>query len=294
MVVVSTLLTLGCSGAEPGNGLADAGSDTPVMPPADAGVYTETLCNDTADLSDLSAAYMNTPMGLRTAVRGIAERRYPMGVAFIDVQTDMHLATWFRGSNATFRNVLDRFEVAVHEGGHIWDITMASSTWPYRVRDDLVIRTRRLANFNRSEILMLHTDPAADRYDEVYLVGSSGAQGFNTLLDEYVQYTHSLATRYCTRDALAPGTSTSARDGILTLMYYVELYLKRARTDHPDDYAEIIGDPGHIELIHTVWRRAEFWLQQTASLRQLGIRDATIRSWVYDPANLMEIERLPR
>jgi len=166
--------------------------------------------------------------------------------------------------------------------------------WPYRVRDDLVIRTRRLTNFNRSEILTLHANPAMDTYDEVYLTGQSGAQGFNTLLDEYVQYSHSLAARYCTRDGLRAGTRISARDGILTLMYYVELYLKIARTQHPDDYAEIVGDPGHVELIRTVWARAEFWLARTASLPQLGLRDATIRTWVYAPENLMEIEMLPR
>jgi len=272
----------------------DASSNPDVPVTADGGgAYTETLCDDTASLADLSAAYMNTAPGLRAAVRGIAERRYPIGVAFVDVQSDMQLGAWFRTRN-TFNDVLNSFEVAVHEGGHIWDITMARTEWPYRLRDDLVIRARRLQNFNRSEILTLHADPAMDSYDEVYLTGRSGAQGFNTLLDEYVQYTHSLASRYCTRDALRAGTRISARDGILTMMYYVELYLKIARTQHPDDYAEIVGDPGHLQLIRTVWARAEFWLGRTASLPQLGLRDATIRTWVYDPANLMEIEMLPR
>lgn len=276
--------------------MADGGSDGEAdgSPRTDGGpAYTEPLCDDAASLDDLAASYTNTPAGLRTAVRGIAERRYPIGVAFIDVQSDAQLATWFRTRN-TFNDVLNAFEVAVHEGGHIWDITMAGATWPYRIRDDLVIRTRRLQNFNRSEILTLHANPAMDSYDEVYLQGRSGAQGFNTLLDEYVQYSHSLAARYCTRDALRPGLRVSARDGILTMMYYVELYLKIARTQHPDDYAEIVGDPGHLELIRTVWARAEFWLAQTASLPQLGLRDATIRTWVYAPENLMEIERLPR
>ncbi len=255
--------------------------------------YTEPLCDDTADLSDLAAAYENTPAGLRAAARGIAERRYPIGVAFIDVQNDMYLQSWFR-QRGTFADVLRGFEVAVHEGGHIWDITMAGATWPYRLREDLVIRPRRLTNFNRSEILTLHADPDADSYDEVYLRGQSGAQGFNTLLDEYVAYTHSLASRYCTRDGLQPGIRISARDGILTLMYYVELYLKIARTQHADDYAEIIGDPAHVELIRTVWQRAEFWLERTASLPQLGLRDAQIRAWTYAPENVMEIEMLPR
>ncbi|MEZ4410903.1 MAG: hypothetical protein R3A52_31160 [Polyangiales bacterium] len=255
--------------------------------------YTEALCDDAASLDDLAAAYANTPEGLRAAVRGIAERRYPIGVAFVDVQSDAQLQGWFR-SRTRFSDVLNGFEVAVHEGQHIWDITMISGTWPYRVRDDLVIRPRRLSNFNRSEILTLHANPDADSYDEVYLRGQSGAQGFNTLLDEYVAYTHSLAARYCTRDGLASGTRISARDGILTLMYYVELYLKLARTQHADDYEEIINDPAHVELIRTVWARAEFWLERSAPYPQLGLRDAQIRQWTYAPENVMEIEMLPR
>ena len=33
------------------------------------------------------------------------------------------------------------------------------------------------------------------------------------------------------------------------------------------------------------------WSQRRIT-RELGINDATIRTWVYDPANLMEIEML--
>ncbi len=100
--------------------------------------------------------------------------------------------------------------------------------------------------------------------------------------------------KYCTRDSLGAGTRTSARDGILTMMYYVELYLKKARTDHPTDYTAIVGDPEHVRLIRTVWQRAEFWLNVTASIPSLGLRDATIRTWTYAPENVMEIERLPQ
>lgn len=274
---------------------APTSTDTPAARP-DAGTptaYSEPVCDDAASLAELSSAYANTPAGLRAAARGIAERRYPIGVAFIDVQSDAQLMGWFQRRN-TFADVLNGFEVAVHEGQHIWDLTMISATWPYRVRDDLVIRPRRLSNFNRSEILTLHANPDADSYDEVYLRGQSGAQGFNTLLDEYLAYTHSLAARYCTRDGLAGGTRISARDGILTMMYYVELYLKIARTQHADDYAEIVGDPAHLELIRTVWGRAEFWLARSAPYPQLGLRDAQIRAWTYAPENLMEIEMLPR
>ena len=305
-LLIASPLALGCSASADGGG-GDTDASVPSdSPPSDSATptdgatpsdgstgYTEALCNDTASLADLSAAYVDSPAGIRAAAHGIVERRYPMGVAFIEAQSDAQLGTWFR-QHATFAQILGSVDVAVHEGGHIWDLTMISSTWPYRVRDDLVIRPRRLTNFNRSEILTLHVDAATDSYDEVYLTGQSGAQGFNTLLDEYVQYAHSLAVKYCTRDSLGAGTRTSARDGILTMMYYVELYLKKARTDHPTDYAAIIGDPEHVRLIRTVWQRAEFWLNVTASIPSLGLRDTTIRTWTYAPENLMEIERLPQ
>ena len=293
------LALAGCGDATNDTGLVADGGPTSdaAAPTSDRGgggaAYSEALCDDTASLADLSAAYVDSPAGLRTAVRGIAERRYPIGVAFIEAQTDAQLQGWFR-TRATFADVLNGFEVAIHEGGHIWDLTMIRTDWPYRLREDLVIRTRRLSNFDRSEILTLHANPDADSYDEVYLRGRSGAQGFNTLLDEYVQYTHSLASRYCTRDSLRPGLRISSRDGILTLMYYVELYLKLARTQHPDDYAEIVGDPAHLALIRTVWQRAEFWLERSAPYPSLGLRDAQIRAWTYAPENLMEIEMLPR
>ena len=296
------LVVSGC-GESPGAMNPDGGTASDAMTSADSGVwrssvrgippYSEPVCDPTADLAEVAAAYQNTPEGLRTATLGIAARRYPIGTEVINVQSDPQLQAWFR-NRATFMGVLEGFDTAVHEGTHIWDITMIGAQgWPYRVRDDLVIRARRLTNFNRSEIVAQHVNAAMDQYVKVYLTGQSGMQGFNTLLDEYNAYAHSLASRYCTRDSLASGTRISARDGILTMMYYVEVYLRLARTNHPQDYAAIIGDPGHLQLIRTVWGRAEFWLNLSAQYPQLGLRDATIRGWVYDANNLGEIERLP-
>ncbi len=280
------------TGDSVGGGDSFVTPDTPILP--DGGMaYSEPVCaNPLASLSDLSAAYVNTAAGVRAAAAGIADRRYPIGRLFIDNQSDMNLLAWYSRRN-TFADILNNFEVAVHEGQHIWDIGMiAGGMWPYRLRDDLVIRARRLTNFNRSEILTVHTFAAMDMYAPVYLMGGSGAQGFNTLLDEYSAYVHSLAARYCTRDGLAMGTRISARDGILTMMYYVEMYLRLARTVHPADYAAILADPEHIRLILTVWARAEFWLNLSTPFPSLGLRDATIRPVTYDPANVAEIDML--
>jgi hypothetical protein len=227
------------------------------------------------------------------ALDGIATARYPIGNAFLDEQTDEQLNTWFFGGAATFDDALDGFEIAVHEGSHIWGFGHSSYTeHAYRLRLDLEIMTLELQNFPRSEILGMHANPSADFYADTYLTGASGAQGFNSLLDEYNAYVHSLATKYCTRDALSQGMSTSARDGALTFMYYVELYLKLARTVHADDYAEILADPNHVSLILTVWDRAEFWLAVTNATPSLGIDDDAIAAWTYAPDNVSEIDAL--
>ena len=214
-----------------------------------------------------------------------------MGRAVIDPQSDAELAGWC-GKRDTFGGVIYCFEVAVHEGTHKWDLGMLGATWSYRVRDDLVIRARRLRNFAISEILQLHADVAKDQFADLYLSGPTGTQGFNYLLEEYNAYVHTLATRYCTQDGIADGVRVNGKDGILTFMYYLELYLRRARTAHPDDYAAIKADPEQVRLILTVWDRAELWLAKAADRYQLGIDDAVIRRWTYDPQNLAEIRML--
>ena len=253
--------------------------------------YTETDCDVLADVSALASAHVAGKT--RPTVVGLSRARYPIGSPFIAAQDDAQLRAWFVGAPDSFEGVASRFEAAVHEGSHVWVAKHSTGrVVRYPVREDLTVEVRRLRNFDRSEILAAHLDPERDTYAKVYLEGVSGAQGFNTLLDEYNAYTHSLASRYCTRDLVPPSTRTSARDGILTMMYYVETYLALARTKHPKDYAAILADAGHRRLILTVWARAELWLRRSASSRALGIRDEEIARWVYEPSRLEEVARV--
>jgi hypothetical protein len=243
-----------------------------------------------ADLSALEASH--DPSRLRQTLLTLSELRYPPAVGFIEAQTDAELSRWFFAGTATLDQVLQGYEVAVHEGSHIWGFGFFSfDTYSYRIVDDsLIVETAFLTNFDRSEILGRHPYAADDFYADTYLSGQSGAQGFNTVLDEFNAYTHSLASRYCTRDSVQG--ATSARDGILTFMLYVELYLKIAREQHPDDYAEILADPPHREVILSIWDRAEHWLAVSEGSPELGIDDDFIAGHVYDPTNLDEIVRL--
>lgn len=255
--------------------------------------YAEEIpgCTALSPVDALEKAY--APGALRPAAEGLARLRYPTGLPFLTAQDDKVLKTWFLHAPDTFSGVASRFDAAVHEGAHVWGAKRfdgVSQTYP--VRDDLPIKAKLQKNFHWKEILGQHVDRPSDTYARIYLDGPSGAQGFNVLLDEYVAYAHSLASRYCTRDLLPEGARVSARDGILTMMYYLETYLAIGRTSHPADYAAILADPGTRKVILTVWDRAEFWLRKSAALPALGIQAETIEGWVYEKDRLAEIARV--
>jgi hypothetical protein len=251
----------------------------------------EPSCRDLADVSAIERSYK--PGKRRDALYALAKARYPTGLPFLEAQRDTELDAWFTGAADSFAGVAKRFDTAVHEGSHIWSFRRFSpATQTYPVDAESTLRAKRLRNFPRSEILDLHVDPAADSYAKTYLEGDSGKQGFNSLLDEYNAYAHSLASRYCTRDFVQANARVTARDGVLTFMYYVEVYLQLARTRHAADYRSILADEGHRRVIVTVWDRAELWLRRSASDPRLGVADATIRDWVYAPERLEEIARV--
>jgi len=248
-------------------------------------------CEPLAAIADVESAY--APGATRAAAEGIAKARYPNGLPFLQAQDDKQLKTWFTGAPDTFDGVASRFDAAVHEGAHLWGVKRFNGrTQTYPVRRDLAVEAKLQKNFFRSEILSRHIDQKTDTYAKVYLEGASGAQGFNTLLDEYNAYAHSLASRYCTRDLLSPSSRVSARDGILTMMYYLETYLAIGRTEHPKDYAAILADPGTRRVILTVWDRAEFFLRKSQDEASLGIKTETIEAWVYDEGRLAELTRV--
>lgn len=264
----------------------NTGTDTNTTPNAWSEAH---WCNPLADLSAVEAAH--NPSDVRTTLEGIAAARYTPALEFIDAQSNSDLQNWmFMGTD--YDGVMGAFEVAVHEGSHIWGFDHFSfDAYTYRVVDDsVIIEAAFLDNFARSEILDRHPYPQSDFYADTYLTDFSGSQGFNTVLDEFNAYAHSLVSVYCTRDTVAG--ATSARDGILTFMLYVELYLEIAREVHPADYAEITGDPGTVDAILSIWDRARYWLDITEGHDELGIDDDMIRAEVFDAARLQEIERL--
>jgi len=277
--------------ARPRRGAAPVSTPGPAFDSGDGSYREEPSCQELSDVSEIERSYRSA--GRRASLNALAKARYPAGLPFLEAQTDAELGAWFTGAEDSFSGAASRFDAAVHEGSHIWGFRRFSpSTQSYPLSADSTVRAKRLHNFPRSEILDVHVDPTADTYAKTYLEGASGEQGFNSLLDEYNAYAHSLAARFCTRDLVAANARVTARDGILTFMYYVELYLHLARSRHAADYRAILADDGHREVITRVWDRAELWLRRSASDPRLGVADETIGKWVYAPERLAEITRV--
>ncbi len=214
------------------------------------------------------------------------------------------------------KQVLDRIEVLVHECGHFYDLAKGGFSGAHYHIADGVTRTCKGGSsqfggktFARSLLqgdayAPLRPDCAkgkgshgCDSYAKIYLSGDpkdqkfeSGDQGFDMLHEETVQYVHSLATQMGMRDRVIG--ATSARDGILTFLWYTERYLRMARLDYPEVYTLLRDDPCWREAILLTWGRAWRFLAMTADEVKLGIDDDQLVALVEDPELLHEIELL--
>ena len=314
-------------GPDGGEVTPDAGPGDPdggMLPP---GMYVDPMCTDgqyaeapppvDADLSDVMWMGEVGPY-----VDAVLDRRYPTGALLVrggreNTRFGQDCDALFAGSPSSGEDVIDRSGVIVHECGHFHDLNLSSGpTSVYELTAELRLSCDRGDatdrggdTFARSRI---NDDDQASRrapcgggggrgcdsYADIYLDGDpddgtfdGGDQGFNMLFEETVQYVNSLAVAWAFVDQMAPGRSTSARDGLLTFLWYVERYLRRARLEDPTAYARIT-DPCWRDAILTVWGRAWLFLEATEGMSALGIDDAALFELVTDPELLSEIERL--
>lgn len=251
-------------------------------------------CTPRRSLVDLKATY--DPANPRPTLVQVAQRRYPPAVTAIGAQSDETLRMWLRqadGRQADFEQLLAAFDVVTHEGGHALDLSLRTSpfTHAYRIWDDSeVIQVAAIQAYPRSEILRIHPSPARDVYASVYLEGPSGQQDVEMLVEEFVQYVNSLASAACVRD-VPRDIRLGNRDALLTMMWWIQLYLRIGREEHPAAYAAIRGNQELVRVILNTWDRAEYWLDRTRGSR-LGDADAAVARRVYEPLNLAEVEQL--
>lgn len=302
-----------------------SGADAPptsgyVDPGCTDGRYTETLPNVSAAINDVTfsaadvAGYYNT----------VLTRRYPNGAAIVaGGRTNTSFGDCvqvFSGNPASASAALSSLDTVVHECGHLYDGQLAramASTNVYYLTGvtrfscmrgdttsrggDTFARSRITTDAYGSARAPCMTPGArnCDSYAQIYLDGNpddatfdSGDQGYNMLLEETVQYVNSLATAWSFVDQQPRGQSTSARDGILTFLWYVERYLHMARITYPAAYSRITTDACWRDATLTVWGRAWLYLQATQGMQPLGIDDAALFALATQPELLDEIHRL--
>ncbi|MFT5353963.1 MAG: hypothetical protein ACI9KE_001163 [Polyangiales bacterium] len=235
------------------------------------GPWSETTqCDVLVDVSSVRANAATA--GKRETLRALAELRYPPGVAFIEALSEEALNTFAPGSS--FEKLIGAFDTVVHEGSHMWAAErMRLSRRTYSILPEDSRNLPRFETFDRSRIAPELDGPQADSYRRIYLEGDSGAQGFETLLDETNAYVHSIASATCIRDLYPQNQSRSSRDGILAMLYYVGEYLRLARIEEPEVYQRIRANQTYVRFVVDQWERAHYWLARSESSAHLGIHD---------------------
>ncbi len=299
----------------------DGGTPPPPSPLVDPdcadGMFTEALPDPSVDLSDLEGGFSGmTPRGFIEAVLG---RRYTTGQQLVVNGTHPSIGDCvdvFLRDSGSPAGIYGELSTIVHECGHFYDLAEGSGASSVYVINDSPLRltcsggdtTSRGGNtFARSRIRgdsyqsLRPPGSGGDFYADVYLDGDpddatfqGGDQGFNSLLEETVQYVNSLAVSYAFTNELMTGGSSSQRDGILTFLWYVMRYLRMARMDFPSAYEHLLNGGGGCwrNAILTVWGRAWLYLEITRGMGHLGIDDGELMGLVMDAELLSEIQRL--
>ena len=87
------------------------------------------------------------------------------------------------------------------------------------------------------------------------------------------------------------GFGLSLRDGSAAFLYFLEVYLRVGRTEHPDWYAWAKTQPVYLEAVELLWLRTHFFYEEVGDdYPELGINDDVYRAAAYDPDNLAELD----
>jgi hypothetical protein len=261
----------------PRNGNVDGG------PPPVAPCYSEDF-SPGVSLADLRAAY--APQAWKADVLESLKRRIVGGHALIQSeQDDSQLASFV--DTSSFDGLMSSLMMVCNGETSIYDYAHASPTaFAYFLRADLTLQPAIVATFPRSEIAQYITDNATSAYDGA-LLGQQGSEDITAVADDLTAFTNGLGCIAAVTDQI--GSGISARDGMAASVYYLELYLKRARLAHAPAYAALQASADWQKVVRYAWARAAFWRKVAASSPQLGVADAPIWAHVDDPANSSEV-----
>jgi hypothetical protein len=264
----------------------EAGDDGPPPSECPADCYCEPF-DAAADIADLEGSFNGANWA--EVMIGVLDRRYPASAdLLVEMQDDPYFGAFTDSSS--FGGLMDSVMTEVHEGTHGWDYghALGQPYFGYWLRADLQYEPPKIDGFPRSEIYSMLVDDSTSLYANTYLTGQQGTYGWYELLDEMNCYINGMGAIAAVGEHIPWGVS--GRDGAVAFLYYVELYLRRARTAYPDLYAQLQGEPEWVELVQTQWLRTHFLLERADAFPELGIYDQEIRANLYDPDNQAEIE----
>lgn len=290
----------GGPGAGPGQGGGPgAGAGGPGSGPTSNGVgggpdgcYWEAFTTD--DVSSIENSYSGSQW--LNKMLATLEVRYPNGHYLMDaMKSDPWLTGTFPSyfSLGTWDGMIDAIDTACHEESHGYDFDEALSLpgkHLYYHGENNQITPPKLNFFARNEILSLvqQGGSVTSNYDSTYLTGTQGSYDFIFLADELTAYINGLACVTTVQDYVT--TTTSYRDGAASHLYYLQLYMRVARTEHPTLYNQWKADAEWQKFVRFAWARGHYWTQQALGNPHLGINDAAIWARINQPQNLEEIE----
>lgn len=282
-----------------------------VDPNCTDGMYVEEVADPTLSVDSLVSNY--SPSNYLTFHNEILDVRYPIAAyitreaqekftAFDCVETFLH-------DTDTAEGVVKGMGTTVHECGHMLDNAsgMNGEGFAWVVTPDLYFQctdgdttSRGGKTFARSRIngdnySALLPD---DFYKSTYLNGDpdddvfeGGDQGFNSVIEEALQYVNTAAISYAMHDFHTSGNRTG-RAGMLAFQWYIQRYLRMARLEYPDAYAHIMGDSCWRELILTVWGRGWLYYELGEGIPGINLYDDRYYPLVTDPEMVSEIQRV--
>lgn len=261
------------------------------------GCYTEGW-DPNASLADLSSSY-SSGQWLGSMLETLS-RRYHNGHHLMDtMKNDPWLTGSFPGyfDLSTWGGMIESIDTACHEETHGYDFDAALGTpgdHVFFMGSNLDVVAPKLGGFfARNQILSLvqQGGSVTSNYDSTYLTGTQGSYDFIFLADELTAYINGLACAVAVGDELSlTGFGYSYRDGAASHLYYLEIYLKVARTQYPTLYGQWQADPDWQTFVRYSWARGHFWTQESSVYPKLGINDAAIWQRVDDPVNRQEIQ----
>ena len=291
------------AGGEPGQGAAGQGGSPPgpAGPGAGGGgvgggngngCYYEPFTN--ANISNIENSYVGSQWLQK--MLATLDARYPNGHYLMD---QMKSDPWLTGTFPSYfelgswDGMIDAIDTACHEETHGYDYDQALSLpnkHLYYMGSDNQVQVPKLGFFPRNAILSLvqQGGSVTTNYDNTYLTGTQGSYDFISMGDELTAYINGLACVTTVQDYVT--STVSYRDGAASHLYYLQLYMRVARTEHASLYNQWKADPDWQHFVRYSWARGHFWTAQAAGNPHLGINDAAIWARINQQQNLDEIE----